>query len=58
MSHGVTILQQEALYSMASQLSAAAQLRNAQTLQYGQYLSQSPQIPGTMSALQQVMSHK
>lgn len=55
MSHGVTVLQQEALYRMASQLSAAAQLRNAQALQYGPYLSQPPQMPGTMSALQQVV---
>ena len=55
------ILQQEALYSMASQLSAANQLRNAQAMQFGGLpLYQSANIPmmspfpGAMSALQQV----
>ncbi|CAL5227659.1 g10665 [Coccomyxa viridis] len=47
--------QQDALYSMASQLSAATQLRSAQTLQYGPYMGQPTQfsMPGAMSALQQ-----
>ena len=50
-------MQQEALYSMASQLSAAAQLSNAQTLQFGPFLGQPTPLPmpGAMSALQQVM---
>ncbi len=53
-------MQQDALYSMASQLSAATQLRSAQTLQYGPYMGQPTQfsMPGAMSALQQVMPSK
>ena len=53
-------MQQEALYSMASQLSAATQLRNAQTLQYAPYMGQPTQfsMPGAMSALQQVQPRK
>ena len=54
-------LQQEALYSMASQLSAANQHRNAQAMQFGGLpLYQSANIPmmspfpGALSALQQV----
>jgi len=49
-------MQQEALYSMASQLSAAAQLRNAQAMQFGSLLPQPAEfsMPGGMSAIQQV----
>jgi hypothetical protein len=52
----LVVMQQEALYNMASQLSAAAQLRSAQTLHFGQMLGQPTQfgMPGGMSAIQQV----
>ena len=52
----LAVMQQEALYNMASQLSAAAQLRSAQTLHFGQMLGQPTQfgMPGGMSAIQQV----
>ena len=54
----LAVMQQEALYNMASQLSAAAQLRSAQTLHFGQMLGQPTQfgMPGGMSAIQQVTS--
>ena len=52
-----SVMQQEALYSMASQLSAVAQLRNAQAMQFGSLLPQPTQfsMPGGMSAIQQVI---
>lgn len=54
----LAVMQQELLYNMASQLSAAAQLRSAQTLHFGQMLGQPTQfgMPGGMSAIQQVDS--
>ena len=57
----VITMQQEALYSMASQLSAANQLRSAQAMQFGGLplyqganIAMMSPFPGAMSALQQV----